>query len=387
MSALAAGDLEAYLEHFSPRARVVIAYADGPELDPASFAARLDETRWPESPVEPRIFGGTAITVLRLDGALDMPGEGPVSGPWRYAEVRTRSRGEWLVSQVEVSPLMPPRPPRPSPTEGREAAPITAPPEGPVADTEDQAPFEGRSENATRGRRPAATGRGQLHHAAWPGRGTMRAYRLDEPLDIDGLLDEEFYERVPAIDQLVQAVPIEDGEPSERTELWFGYDEENVYFAARVYDSAGPDGWIANEMRRDAAQLRSNDHIAVFFDTFYDRRNALAFSTTAIGGFSDFQITNEGNPNLDWNPVWETRSALFDGGWSLEMAIPFRVPPVPSGTRPGLGRPGAAVDPPQQRVDLRSGAADLRSAPWERPPPFASRCTGPSSGSRLRSRA
>jgi Domain of unknown function (DUF5916) len=153
---------------------------------------------------------------------------------------------------------------------------------------------------------------------------TVRAYRVDQPLHIDGVLDEPFYQRIPPISAFVQAVPDEDGVPSERTEAWIGFDDENVYVSAKIYDSAGPDGWVANEMRRDAAQLRSNDHIAVFFDTYYDRRNALAFSATPIGGFSDFQITNEGNPNLDWNPVWETRSALFDGGWSVEMAIPFK---------------------------------------------------------------
>jgi hypothetical protein len=170
---------------------------------------------------------------------------------------------------------------------------------------------------------PPPTGGAVVNQAGQQGV-TLRAFRVDEPLDIDGVLDEAFYQRVPAVRELVQAVPVEHGEPSELTEVWFGFDDENVYFSAKVWDSAGPDGWVANEMRRDAAQLRSNDHIAVFFDTYYDRRNALAFSATAIGGFSDFQITNEGNPNMDWNPVWETRSALFDGGWSVEMAIPFK---------------------------------------------------------------
>lgn len=153
---------------------------------------------------------------------------------------------------------------------------------------------------------------------------TVRAYRVSEPLRIDGVLDESFYESIPPISEFVQAVPEEDATPSERTEVWIGFDDRNVYVAAKIYDSEGPDGWVANEMRRDAGQLRSNDHIAVFFDTYYDRRNALAFSATAIGGFSDFQIANEGNPNMDWNPVWETRSALFDGGWAVEMAIPFK---------------------------------------------------------------
>jgi hypothetical protein len=171
---------------------------------------------------------------------------------------------------------------------------------------------------------PPPTGGAVINQGGQQG-ATIRAFRVEETLQIDGVLDEPFYQRVPAVRELVQAVPIEDGEPSELTEVWFGFDDENVYFSAKVWDSEGPGGWVANEMRRDAAQLRSNDHIAVFFDTYYDRRNALAFSATAIGGFSDFQITNEGNPNMDWNPVWETRSALFDGGWSVEMAIPFKV--------------------------------------------------------------
>ena len=170
---------------------------------------------------------------------------------------------------------------------------------------------------------PAPLGGAMINQAYQDG-ATLRAVRVNEPLEIDGVLNEGFYQRVPPISEFVQAVPVEDGEPSELTEVWIGFDDENVYVSAKVWDSAGPDGWIANEMRRDAAQLRSNDHFAVIFDTYYDRRNASGFTGTAIGGFSDFQITNEGNPNSDWNPVWETRSALFDGGWSIEMAIPFK---------------------------------------------------------------
>src|SRR5690606_36449899 len=65
-------------------------------------------------------------------------------------------------------------------------------------------------------------------------------------------------------------------------------------------------------------------NFGVWFDTFYDRRNSVGFNGNAIGGMSDFQITNEGNPNFDWNPIRETATALFDGGWSLELAIPFK---------------------------------------------------------------
>jgi len=170
---------------------------------------------------------------------------------------------------------------------------------------------------------PAPVGTAVINQAGRDG-ATLRAVRVNEPLEIDGVIEEPFYQSVRPVSEFVQTVPMEYGEPSELTEVWIGFDDENVYISAKVWDSAGPNGWIANEMRRDVAQLRSNDHLGVFFDTFYDRRNAVGFTGSPLGGFSDFQITNEGSPNLDWNPIWETRSALFDGGWSIEMAIPFK---------------------------------------------------------------
>ena len=62
----------------------------------------------------------------------------------------------------------------------------------------------------------------------------------------------------------------------------------------------------------------------MFFDTFYDRRNGLGFSTNPLGALSDYQITNEGNPNQDWNPIWNVRTGRFEGGWTVEMEIPFK---------------------------------------------------------------
>ena len=57
--------------------------------------------------------------------------------------------------------------------------------------------------------------------------------------------------------------------------MWVFYDDENVYVAARCWDSAPEDQWIADEMQRDSFQLIQNDRIVVAFDTFYDRRNGL----------------------------------------------------------------------------------------------------------------
>src|SRR5688572_14812776 len=170
---------------------------------------------------------------------------------------------------------------------------------------------------------PAPQGDAVINQAGEEG-ATLRAVRVTEPLNIDGVIDEPFYSGARPITEFIQSVPESNGEPTQRTEVWIGFDEDFVYVAAKIWDSEGPDGWIANEMRRDSPQLRSNDNFGIFLDTFYDRRNAVGFYGNAIGGLSDLQITNEGNPNFDWNPLRETRTALFDGGWSIEIAVPFK---------------------------------------------------------------
>ena len=156
------------------------------------------------------------------------------------------------------------------------------------------------------------------------GRATIRAVRIDEQPSLDGVLDEAMYETLSAITGFLQQAPDEGAPATEQTEAWITFDDSNLYVAGRIWDSAPESEWVANELRRDTRQLRQNDTFAVILDTFYDRRNAVAFYTNPLGAIADFAITNEGNPNSDWNPVWDVRTGRFDGGWTVEMEIPFR---------------------------------------------------------------
>ena len=156
------------------------------------------------------------------------------------------------------------------------------------------------------------------------GRATIRAIRLSEPLKVDGRLDEEVYLTVKPFGGLLQAAPDYGAESTERTDVWITFDDNYIYASARCWDSTPPDNWVANELRRDTNQLRDNDHFGVMFDTYYDRRNGFIFYTNTLGALADYTVVDEGGPNKDWNPVWESRTARFDGGWTVEMAIPFK---------------------------------------------------------------
>ena len=159
----------------------------------------------------------------------------------------------------------------------------------------------------------------------------MRATRLTQEIRLDGRLDEVVYQTVPPITGFIQQIPDEGAPGSERTDAWVFFDENSIYVTARAFDSAPPSEWVANEMRHDVSQLRQNDSFSLLLDTFHDRRNGVAFLVTPIGGYSDFAITNEGNVNTDWNVVWDMRTGRFDGGWTVEIAIPFKSLRYPPG--------------------------------------------------------
>ncbi len=152
---------------------------------------------------------------------------------------------------------------------------------------------------------------------------TVRAHRVAQPIRVDGKLDDEVYKSTPAITDFIQQEPDEFKPATEKTEAWIFFDDDNIYISARNWESH-PERRVANEMRRDTSQLRQNDTFGVMFDTYHDKRNGYIFYANAIGGLADSQVTDEGPPNVDWNTVWDVRTSNFDGGWTIEMSIPFK---------------------------------------------------------------
>ena len=156
------------------------------------------------------------------------------------------------------------------------------------------------------------------------GQATIRAIKLNAPLAVDGRLDDEVYAREKPFGGFLQAAPRYGEAQSERSDVWIAYDDQNIYVSCRCWDSAPPGEWIANELRRDTNGLRQNDHFGVMFDTFYDRRSGFVFYANPLGARADYSVVDEGGSNTDWNPVWTVKTGRFEGGWTVEMAIPFK---------------------------------------------------------------
>ena len=153
---------------------------------------------------------------------------------------------------------------------------------------------------------------------------TVRAVRVSESVSIDGALDEAVYRDILPAGGFIQTEPSAGTLATEQTEVWVFFDDDNLYISARCWDSAPESEWVANEMRRDNTAIFQNDSIGILLDTFYDRRNGIVLNVNPISGRMDAQMFDERGANMDWNPIWETRAGRFEGGWTVEVAFPFK---------------------------------------------------------------
>ncbi len=147
----------------------------------------------------------------------------------------------------------------------------------------------------------------------------IRAFRLQGEVELDGLLSEMDW-RGPGEDRLIQNDPDNGCAPRNRTEFWVAYDDDALYVAARMYDSA-PDSICSRLGRRDT--WPSSDWIHLNLDTFNDDRNAFLFSVNPAGVICDATLYNDGSSDSSWDGVWDAATTIDDLGWTMEVRIPF----------------------------------------------------------------
>ncbi len=150
------------------------------------------------------------------------------------------------------------------------------------------------------------------------------APRFAEAPKIDGDVDEPVWREAAVLRDFIQLEP-DNGEPgTEETEVLIGYDEKMLYIAGRFHYE-DPSQITSNFMDRDA-NLVNDDSIQVVIDTFGDGRNGFLFGVNPTGAQVDALVRGEGDDvNYGWDSVWYSGTSRSAAGWSVELAIPFRV--------------------------------------------------------------
>jgi hypothetical protein len=177
---------------------------------------------------------------------------------------------------------------------------------------------------------PAAHPQQQAAPAQNPAR-SVHIQRAAAKVEVDGRLDEAVWQTIAPITEFTQTEP-DLGQPvSEKTEVRIFYDDHNLYFGFRCYDSQ-PEKIIRRLGAHDG--FTNSDSVDIFLDTFHDRRTGYYFSVNARGIQFD-ATSNEGGNNQNgdnfsrvhdstWDGIWQSAAALQPWGWSAEVVIPFK---------------------------------------------------------------
>ena len=150
----------------------------------------------------------------------------------------------------------------------------------------------------------------------------IQAVQITEALKIDGLLDEPAWSLAQPATEFRQQRPTEGAPASERTEVRVLFDDKNIYFGIRAFDSEA--GHInARDLVRDS-NFPNDDKVEILIDTYHDRRNAFRFAVNPLGTQQDALITDEGRDvNVSWDGSWISEGRVDAKGFTVEIAIPL----------------------------------------------------------------
>ncbi|MEW5846368.1 MAG: DUF5916 domain-containing protein [Bacteroidota bacterium] len=140
------------------------------------------------------------------------------------------------------------------------------------------------------------------------------------PPVIDGVLDDEVWQKSNWCGGFRQHEPHNGAEPSQQTEFMITYDNDYLYAAFRMHDTE-PEKIVSRVTRRDDIE---GDFVALGIDSYFDKRTAFIFTVTVSGTKMDMVMTENGDrEDPNWDPIWWAKTNRNRNGWTAEMKIPL----------------------------------------------------------------
>src|SRR5689334_18259104 len=152
-----------------------------------------------------------------------------------------------------------------------------------------------------------------------PARPTYRAVRATAAPVVDGDLSDAVWQSAPEITGFTQRDPNE-GQPAvAQTKVKVVYDDDAIYFAATMEDTAPATPLLA---RRDS-DLNNGDYIRISIDSQQDRLNGAAFVVNASNVQMDMILYNDIYDDVSWDAVWSSAVKTGLTGWTAELRVPY----------------------------------------------------------------
>jgi Domain of unknown function (DUF5916) len=154
---------------------------------------------------------------------------------------------------------------------------------------------------------------------------SVRIPRVPSPPRLEDFLSMEpapaWQGKLAKVTGLTQRVPTDGAPISQRTEVFLGYDDKNLYAIFVCFDRE-PRKIRARLSRRE--DVLDDDTVEIMLDTFHDHRRAYAFITNPLGVQLDALWTEGQDFDPSFDTVWNSTGKVTDRGFVVWFAIPFR---------------------------------------------------------------
>jgi hypothetical protein len=154
--------------------------------------------------------------------------------------------------------------------------------------------------------------------ANWPERPTLRAVRVTSAPAIDGDLSDAAWQNAPEFTDFTQHDPDDGQPPTMRTSIRIVYDDDAIYFGAKMEDTHRPTALL---VRRDS--FVESDFLSINIDPQHDRLSGNAFTVTPADVQIDSLLYNDISEDGSWDGVWSSSAKIVADGWIAEVRVPY----------------------------------------------------------------
>ena len=146
----------------------------------------------------------------------------------------------------------------------------------------------------------------------------------DQPIVVDGALNETLWQRAFVSRPFVQYFPYDTSLSKSQTEIAFAYDEKHLYFAVRCIDRNSQKPFVIQSLKRDFS-VTNTDGVVLTLSPFRDGQNGFSFGVTPYNSQREGSVEGGGGFGVTtaWDQVWHSATQLKAGEWTAEFSIPF----------------------------------------------------------------
>ena len=150
---------------------------------------------------------------------------------------------------------------------------------------------------------------------------------------VDCHLEDPAWAAAARLDGFRQTHPGDNAEPTHATGVRLVYTRHALYVAIRALDD--PSHVRATLAKRDA--IGEDDTVALYLDTFHDRRRAYVVMVNPLGVQQDGVFVEGSEPDFSFDLLVQSAGCVGESGYTVEVAIPFESLRYQAGPSHGWG--------------------------------------------------